>query len=396
MQTHKMRLECFTPRLGTGGAEMQLLRLLNSFDRTSVTPGLVVARSGGNYESMLRPDVSLVNLTEGLIKSSTLNVLSSVPALIAHIRRVRPDVVLSILDPAIAAASVAIRSLPKSRRPKFVACIQNNFTLESRNRKFGAKCFQPIINQGYKSADLIIGLSKGVVEDLHRNIPATQTKTRIIYNAAHDSERLLRTAQAPKLERPTDDFLIVSCGRFVEQKGFPFLIEAIANVRRGRKVHLWMLGTGPDTEKIKQLVRSLGLEASVTFWGFQDNPLSFFRAADLFVLSSVYEGFGNVLVEAMSCGTPVLSTQCPFGPEEIISDGVNGLLVQAGDSRAIQAGIEYAMDHPDVLKKIGASGRIRALDFDSAKIAEQYLEAIQDLVGRGDNYPRFTVGLSNE
>lgn len=363
---------------------MQLLRMLNTFDCRCVSSSLVVARPGGSYEKFLKVDVPIKHLTAGRIKSSTLSTISAIPGLIRHIQKSRPDVVLAILDPAIAGMGVALRVFNRPRRPKFVACVQNNFTLESRDRKFGARCLQGFVERGYRDADLVLALSKGVAKDLCGAIPETQDKIKVIYNAVDHVSVSESSDSVNEIARPTDGPLLVSCGRFVEQKGFRFLIDSLAELNKRRRVYLWMLGTGPDLDKIKEQVYRRGLVDVVRFLGFQDYPYKFFKQADLFVLSSLWEGFGNVIVEAMSCGTPVVATRCPFGPSEIIDDGINGLLVDPGNEIALAQQIDYALNHPDLLRKLSAAALLRVQDFETTEIARQYEDAISFLV-RGED-----------
>lgn len=358
---------------------MQLVRLLNSFDRKLISSKLAVARPGGSYEKFLDDDVDIKHLTTCRLKSSTLTTVSSIPGLIRCIREFRPDAVLSVLDPAIAATSVALSMLKRHERPKFIACSQNNFTMESLDRKFSAKWTQRFITRGYLDSDLIIALSQGVADDLGCVIAGTRQKIKVIPNAAYDATIVSQAEMPCQTPRPTDGPLLVSCGRFVPQKDFPCLIHAISELNRSRRVYLWMLGTGSGLEPMKRLVSDLGLEGIVSFLGFQDNPYPYFKQADLFVLPSLWEGFGNVIVEAMACGTPVLSTSCPFGPSEIITDEVNGLLVEPGNPRALAHRIQYALDHPEILRKMSLLGLDRAKDFTTSLIAKQYASAIFDL-----------------
>lgn len=369
----------FTSRLGTGGAEMQLLRLLNHFDRAWIRPVLAVARSGGNYEHLLREDVEFHVLTHGRIRSATLSMMQAAPSLRRLIRQVQPAVVMGVLDPAIAALGWAVRGLSPKYRPRFVACVQNNFSAETQDRNFIARCLQPLVVSGYRSADLVIALSAGVASDLAKCIPDIANRIRVIFNAAWDEAILSRSLEPCPLQRTAELPLLVSCGRFVKQKGFSNLLQAMVLVRRERNVRLWMLGTGPEFEETRRLAARLGLEDDVVFVGFQENPFPFFRVADLFVLSSLYEGFGNVLVEAMSCGTAVLSTDCPYGPGEIIVSGETGFLVPPGDSEALADGILSALSDSERLRRVAEAGHRRAVDFSSESIARSYALEIRSL-----------------
>lgn len=377
----------FVPRLGTGGAEMHLLRLLNHFDRSAIRPELAVARPGGNYEHLLLPDVPVHRLTSGRIRSATLAMVRAAGPLRRLIRQMQPCVVMAVLDPAIAALNWALRGV-RAGRPRMVVCVQNNFTAEQRDQKALARLFQPLINAGYRNADRVIALSQGVADDLAGQIPATREKTRVIFNAAFDEGLVARSREPCPLPRPRDVPLLVSCGRFARQKGYPFLLDAIDRVRRVRPVRLWMLGTGPELEATKAHCDRLGLNETVAFAGFQANPFPFFRAADLFVLSSLYEGFGNVIVEAMGCGAAVLSTDCPYGPAEIITPGENGWLVPPADAAALADGILHALADPERRRRVAQAGERHARNFSSTAITASYASELVSLAAPTGVAPR--------
>jgi glycosyltransferase involved in cell wall biosynthesis len=372
----------FTTRLGSGGAEMHLLRLLNHFDRRLIQPRLAVARPGGNYEHLLRPDIPVHHLGGGRIRSSTLSLIRAIRPLRHLIGKVRPAVVAGILDPAVGALGRAVSGLRGADRPRLVACLQNNFSEENRRRKM-AWLVQPTINRGFQNADRIIALSQGAADDMARVLPGTAGKLRVIFNAAFDETLVARSQEACPLKREPDVPQLVCCGRLAPQKGYPHLLQAIRRVLKTRPVRLWILGDGPDRAAIQAEAAALGLAEQVTFAGFQSNPFAFFRAADLFVLSSLYEGFGNVIVEAMGCGTAVLSTDCPYGPGEIITHGENGWLVPPGDPVALANGILEALSDPGRRKRVADAGAARARDFSSPAIAAAYMAELVALAQSG-------------
>jgi glycosyltransferase involved in cell wall biosynthesis len=135
---------------------------------------------------------------------------------------------------------------------------------------------------------------------------------------------------------------------------------------------LWILGTGPLESSLRGLASSLGIADRVRFLGFKKNPYPYMRSADCFVLSSAWEGFGNVLVEAMICGTPVVATRCSFGPEEIIDDRHSGLLVDCGDSQGLGEAIECVLGNHAVSRGLAHFGRERAKRFMPSIVVRDY------------------------
>lgn len=372
----------FVTRLGTGGAEKHLLRVLNHLDRDQLRPLLAVARSGGSYEQFLHQDVELVCANRRQLPSSTLSIVSSVSGLRRLIAQRQPAVVVGILDPAIAALYSACRLIPAPRRPPLVACIQNNFRAESSDQRLSGKLLQPVINRAYRSASTVIALSHGVATALQAEIPSL-SRVVIIPNAGLDSEEDVLAGDSIIEENEdnqiSDRFRLVSCGRFVKQKGYPYLLQAIKLLRSQYPVELWMLGEGPKHAEVKAQVNELGLSDHVKFLGFQPNPRAYFRRCDAFVLSSLWEGFGNVIVEAMSEGLPVISTDCPYGPSEIITDGRNGFLVPPANAEALAEKIAWVISHPQQAQQVAQQARVRAADFESKVIAAQYAQTILDI-----------------
>ncbi|MBE9011851.1 glycosyltransferase, partial [Pseudanabaenaceae cyanobacterium LEGE 13415] len=213
-------------------------------------------------------------------------------------------------------------------------------------------------------------------EDLLQFVPTAHVE--VIYNAGVDEQVLAGANQPLSVDCPRP--LIVTCGRLAEQKGYPYLLEAFAQVRRVMPASLWILGEGKLRSSIEQKIRELGLTDSVTLLGFQNNPYQYMKAADLFVLASIYEGFGNVLVEAMACQTPVVATDCPSGPGEIITHHLNGLLVPPADSFALSQAMLDVLSNPSLQCKFSIAGQHRAQDFHSQTIAAAYGRLFQSLV----------------
>jgi glycosyltransferase involved in cell wall biosynthesis len=139
---------------------------------------------------------------------------------------------------------------------------------------------------------------------------------------------------------------VLAAGRLHKQKGYAHLLLAFARVVEQRRSHLVILGEGDDREELQGLANSLGIAPYVHFLGYASNPLAYMRHAAVFVLSSLAEGFGNVIVEALACGTPVISTDCPHGPREILSGGRYGTLVRVGDVDSLAQAIVAKLNAP--------------------------------------------------
>ena len=140
-----------------------------------------------------------------------------------------------------------------------------------------------------------------------------------------------------------------------------------------------VLGKGPEEKKIKLLAHKLGLSDNILFLGFQKNPYKYIKKAEVFVLSSFHEGFGNVIVEAMACGTPVVSTNCMSGPREIIENGENGILFPVADQKALAEAVLKVLNNPSLSYKLSEQGKKRAEYFSIEKSVKKYEEIFDKL-----------------
>lgn len=245
---------------------------------------------------------------------------------------------------------------------------------ETRRRTVKGKCIHWISRCAYSYADSIIGISGGVSRDVSKVLGLPSKKVVTIHNPAFNNQ-ILEMSKSAVNDFPSDQSLILGVGSLTNQKDFATLIRAFELVRQRIKSHLLILGEGRERKKLERLVQELELNDHVSMPGFVNNPFSYMATADVFVLSSRWEGFGNVLVEAMGCGTQVVSTDCPSGPAEILENGKWGRLVPVGDEEAMaHAIIKTLRDAYIDEKKL----KKRASDFAPAKIADQYLEIMRD------------------
>jgi glycosyltransferase involved in cell wall biosynthesis len=362
----------FTNRLGGGGAEMQALRMANALDPAEFDVHVAVCRAGGEYERLLLPTVTLHHLAPDRVRSSTLGLLAAAIPLRRLVEKQRPAIVCSFMDAANAIAALAVKR--HAHRPRMVACVQNPLSQELVDPKHPVKrAVFAVVRRTYPRADAIVALTRGVGRDLAHHIPAAGSRVTVIHNAGLDA-RLAERAKEPidadlgPIPRP----LVVACGRLAPQKDYPHLLDAFASVQRETGAHLWILGDGPDRQALEDQVARLRLSSVVRFLGFRKNPYAFMAKADVFVLSSIYEGFGNVLVEAMAAGAPVVATDCPHGPGEIITDGESGLLVPVADPPRMAEALRRVLQDRVLANRLAQNGQRRAQDFHVDKIGAEY------------------------
>ncbi len=362
----------FIPSLSGGGAERIVQILLHRLDRSRFSPSLVLLHPEIVYT--LPPDVKPTVLG----KKSRWDFFRMARALAGTIDRQRPDVLVSFLDYCNLLAITAGRL--SRTRPRIVISARNNTSRRLTHSRLGAlkKALAIFL---YRYSDSVACISRGVRDDLKKNFRVPAEKMKIIYNGINIDEVKQLAAELPDhcYFNPKTRPVIVAAGRLVNQKDFSTLLRAFARVIDKVDCRLLILGEGPERENLRRLSRELGIADKVELPGFQPNPFSFFSRSDLFVLSSFWEGFGNVLIEAMACGTAVISTDCPFGPSEIIRNGKGGLLVPAGDEAALAAAILKVLTDKSLGEGLAAAGKKRADDFSAAKMVAEYQKLFEKL-----------------
>jgi len=226
----------------------------------------------------------------------------------------------------------------------------------------------------YSWADAIAPVSQGVAEDLTHIAGKPLKQMRVIYNPVVTPELFEKANET--VDHPWfatgEPPVILGVGRLNVQKDFPSLIRAFALVRKRLPVRLMILGEGEERPQLEALIRELGLSAEVALPGFVSNPYAFMSKAAVFVLSSAYEGLPTVLIEAMAVGTPVVSTDCPSGPREILEFDKYGSLVPVGDVKAIADAILTMLKYPTDTEAL----RQRAQSFSLETAVDRYLQLI--------------------
>lgn len=342
------RLAIFVPSLRGGGAERMMVTLANAFSARGFEVDLVIAGLDGPYASDVDGTVRVVDL-------ASARVARSLPGLVRYLRRWRPEAVVSAMHHANVVA-VAARAL--ARVPTRVVVSQRNEIMPTPEMRASRR--EQIVLAGmrwaYPRAHAVVAISHGVARSLAAELGLPIDRIQVVYNPAFQPsivERSLEPVDHPWFARGAPP-VVLSVGRLTEQKDFDTLIRAFALLRSRRACRLVILGEGALRERLERLVTELGLHDAVLLPGFMANPFAWMRTSRVFVMSSAWEGFGNVLVEAMASGTPVVATDCHSGPSEILEGGRWGRLVPVGDVAAMAAAIEAVLvgsDHPPVLER---------------------------------------------
>ena len=362
MYEQKYKILMFIPTLGGGGAERVVVNLLKGLDKKKFIISLVVANIKNEaFLDQVPSEVKLVNLDKNSTKFSII-------PLAQVIKKSSPDLIISHMSHANIAVWFALKL---STIPTKI--IMTEHSIASKNNKIG-KTTRFLMKRIYWRADKIVAVSKGVASDLTSLLKLDRQKVETIYNPivypeiySYSKENIDNHLLINKAV-----LYIISVGSFKEAKDYPTLLRAFRLVRERIDARLLILGEGPLKMELTRLAQDLGIVDSVEFLGFQQNPYKYMRNADLFVLSSAWEGFGNAIVEAMACGCPVVSTDCMSGPREILGDGEFGLLTPVGNADALAQSMLRILTQPDLAEKLVVLGQRRALDFSVDKIARDY------------------------
>jgi len=366
-----MKVALFLPSLRGGGAERVMVNLARGFVERGLQVDLVLAKAEGPYLSQVSQSVRVVDL-------KSKRVLYSLPGLVRYLRREQPKALLSAMDHTNV---VALWAKKLARVPtRVVVSVHSTTSIATKRAKNIRGRMMPLfIRKFYPWADAVVAVSKGVAEDLLKIAGLPKEKIRVIYNPVITPD-LFAKAEEPVDHpwfRPGEPPVILGIGRLTEAKDFPTLIRAFALVRKERPARLMILGEGEERPKLEALVRELGLEKDVSLPGFVDNPYKYMKRAAVFVLSSRWEGLPTVLIEALALGIPVVSTDCPSGPREILDGGRWGRLVAVGDVGSMAKAVEETLARPVSQMAQGALS-----SFELATVIDRYLNV---LLGKGEN-----------
>lgn len=368
----RMKVMFVIPSLVGGGAERVAVLLIEHLDRDRFQPSLVLFEDRCDYT--VRKDMSLTCLN----KRSQYDLPLIIWRLARAYERDRPDIVLGFMDYANLIAVLA-RRLSRAK-PRVLLTEHNHASIDLKYmpRSRGLRWAIPRL---YPKSDGVVCVSRGVADDLVVNFGVPREKTTVVYNPVDID--FISSAANEDVDHPWFAYkerpIFIAVGRLTVQKGFPHLLRAFAQVTTRFPCRLIILGDGSERGALVALARKLGIEQDVDFLGFQRRTFRLVGHADIFVLSSLWEGLGMAIIEAMACGTPVISTRCPSGPDEIITDEVNGLLVPVADEGALAGAMLRLLKDKRLAAKLAQAGRRRAEDFAVGKIVGEYEQLISNV-----------------
>jgi glycosyltransferase involved in cell wall biosynthesis len=254
---------------------------------------------------------------------------------------------------------------------------RNYSKIQYEGKNFKNKIINSLIKNLYAKADLIIPISHGIKKSLVKDYRLDEKGINVIHNPQDVQFIKRKSVNDVEFKFHKNVKYLITLGRLIYQKDHNTLINAFKIIHdKSKNTKLLILGDGLLRNKTQKQIDKLDLNSAVFLMGFVNNPFDFLKRSDVFVLSSRFEGFGNVLVEAMACGLPVISTNCPSGPSEILDNGNYGMLTPVGDANALAAAMNEMLNEEN-LKEYSKKALRRANDFDVSIIAKEYLKVLE-------------------
>jgi glycosyltransferase involved in cell wall biosynthesis len=372
-ERRRLLVALFVDNLHGGGAERMTLQLAEGLVRAGQRVDLLVGEAEGAYAGEVPSGLRLIVLGRAPLRGRLAalradpggwrpvlravvlprrisRTVGCIPALAGYLRREEPDALIARLSYANLVALWA-RSLAGSRT-RVVVTEANTLSRRTAGRKRPGRAWlrllPELIRRSYVHAEAIVALADGGADDLAAVTGLARDRIETISNPVVSPRLEQQASEAVDHPwfAPQAPPVILGVGRLVPQKDFATLVRAFARVRAERPARLVILGEGEGREPLLALARELGVEKEMDLPGFQANPFAFMARCAVFVLSSAWEGMGNVLVEALAAGCPVVSTDCPHGPREVLDDRALGPLVPVGDDAALARAILRTLDAP--------------------------------------------------
>ena len=377
---HRIKLMVLHPTFVFGGAERSIIHILSSLDKKRFYIILVTSRKMAalfppNTVDKLIP-IEDLDINIWYSDRSWRDFWSDAFRIAKVLRAEGPDIALGMMYYASVVLVLARLFCPckckiiASPRGPMMAYFYAFHSKRSLNNLLIKKSFSWFC----RFADYLIVASKGLREECIC-LGTDPENIRVIPNGI--DVHAVRTASLEEVTGvtlPRGYRSIVTAGRLTQEKDIALILKTIAQIKHIIPLKFVIVGDGSERKALEQTARDLGMEEDSIFVGFQPNPFKFFRWADIYVHACIFEGFGNTLVEAMACGCPVIATDCPFGPRDIVEHGENGFLVEMGSVEAMRNALLTILQDNDLLMRMGTDALRRSKEFPVARMVEGYAE----------------------
>lgn len=382
-----LRIAIIIPHLGGGGAERSVLKLAQGLIERGYRVDILLFEKIETLKDEIPPEARCFLLEQNriygfrdrahlarrfgsrILQNLRTDLLGDARSVAAYIEEERPDCILPSLPRAKSATLLALGFTRLN--PAVIPTVHS--VLMNRKRRF-----RKLYSILFPAADRVVAVSEGVADSIALKLGIPRKRIARIYNPTDTAEITKLAHFVPDHPWMSDDGppIVLSAGRLARVKDYPTLLRAFRQVSQNRDLCLIILGEGSWRKRLEKMIRKLGLQEKVSLPGWVSNPYAFMSRAAAFVLSSKNEGLPTVLIEAMACGCPCVSTNCPSGPAEILDNGRFGPLVPMGDDSALAAAMEQVLDSPPDKEVL----MTRAQEFSLDASVDQYERLILDLV----------------
>ena len=371
----KKKIAFVMPSLEGGGAERVTVNLINNLDPTKFEVLLILGKNEGKLKAALATRIKTYDLKVNRMSKGIMGIVKI-------LAKEKPDVIFSVMG--YVNIICLLINLFLGNKCSLVLTEHSTVSLEYKKSPTTMMKIQKHLRKLlYPRASRVVCVSKGVKEDLENFLDVKLKNASVMYNPILDDDYSENIEEVNHEWLTKENFVLVTAGRLVPEKGFNYLIEAmneLVNNKREVNIKLLILGEGSERGNLETLINQYGLENNIKLLGFQKNVKGYFVKSDLFVLSSICEGLPTVLIEAMGLKLPVISTDCPSGPEEIIRNEEQGLLVPVKDPFRLAQAILTLKNNENHRVTLKEEGYVRAMDFRTKKIVKEYEKLFEEVV----------------
>jgi glycosyltransferase involved in cell wall biosynthesis len=363
------------PSFTFGGAERTSLNLLGSIDKTRFRICLVTSRNIFEFFQHVEIEkfLPLEDLGIDIWYNNFNRFIQDIKKIASLLAREKPDLAFGMLH--YPSSLLVFAKKMNNLELKVIASPRGPFSayLEYFEHDFHRKLFlKRILSFCCKYTDGLVVASHGMKDECIREFSVDPKKITIISNSI-DFNDIQKKCEEPTNEGiPSGPLLISTSGRLEKEKNHTFLMKAFAEARKYKDIKLIIIGDGTERENLQRLVHELGIKEDVIFTGYQSNPYKYIKSCDIFVHTCLFEGFSNSIIEAMSCRVPVIATDCPYGPRDIIKNGENGFLIPMNDENGLITTLLLLVDNKELRDSISQRAFEKAMEFSVKSMKDKY------------------------
>ena len=355
-------------KLGPAGAEKSIINLLKGMPYKHYLLQVVIGnKKTKEIEKFTQNGITIYRIEVSHIRFSFYVIWKL-------IRQIKPNIIYANIIPVITVSFLA--KVFAFSKASFIAAVRGGLIDGYAFDKLQLKLFGRYFNK-------IIVPSKGVAEQLREDLNIKNEKIITIYDPIIETSVFNEKMKEEVEEKwifESNTPVIIGVGRLEKQKGFEYLIQAVHILSQSKKIKLIIVGEGSQRKYLEGLVKSLKMEDFVFLIGWRDNALKYIKKSSVFVLSSIYEGLPLVVVEAMFCGTPVVVSDCPYGPKETVTNNLNGYIVPSSNSQLLSKAILKILEENIISNRFSENGKKRSMDFVVEKSTIEHRRVFEGLI----------------